>query len=139
MQTILYVVGYCPSCDTGPLGVRVCGGCGTAWVQCDECDAVFADPKAEPPARFLEQPEMPCPQCGTSLWEPPSHWASYDEMEQFGWLDQIIAQGSPLANPSSSWADDERPWNDPIVRSDGPQDPNAASEADNEASGADGI
>jgi hypothetical protein len=119
MGNIFYCVGYCPVCETGPLGARICGACGHAWVQCDECESLWADPDRNKVQSGVSEAgpkpgadvDLPCPACGRSLWEPPSHWASLDELERLGWHDRIVAQGAAL--PEASRAADEReetPW-----------------------------
>lgn len=111
MNTILYVMGYCPKCGTGPLGVRCCGECGAAWVMCEECDALWEEPQCLQPAQYPEQPDAPCPRCRFSLWQSPSHWATYDDLERLGWQQQIVAQGTALGSEMPDRRrEEESPW-----------------------------
>jgi len=124
MGNIFYCVGYCPVCETGPLGARICGACGRAWVQCDECEALWADPDRGqvPRARdsaatdtaateFGADGLLPCPACGRSLWDAPSHWASLDELERLGWQERVVAQGAALPESTRNAEEQEQtPW-----------------------------
>ncbi|MCA9149877.1 MAG: hypothetical protein KDA92_11280 [Planctomycetales bacterium] len=101
MNSTLYVVGYCPSCGTGPLGVRICGGCGRPNVLCEECDALWLTPDVTGRPVFPRQPDLPCPACETSLLAPGAHWASFFELEALGWEQRIIDVGRALGSNDS--------------------------------------
>ena len=98
MNSILYVVGYCPSCGTGPLGVRICGQCGQATVMCEECDVMWLGEGRCAARVFPRQPDVPCPACDASLMTSPAHWAVFDELEATGWADRIVDVGTALSD-----------------------------------------
>lgn len=80
---------------------------------------MWSDPDTSEQPTFLEQPELPCPQCSQSLWELPSHWASFEEIEQLGWQDQIVAQGVSMADRTTAWGAVEPPaWFEPVSEVD---------------------
>lgn len=100
-------VGDCRSCGNGPLGVRVCGECGALVLVCDECDSAWADADIDQPAATTGTTTLPCPHCGSDLYEPPARWASSEELEACQWLSEAIVdgalslhgQGDPLDEP----------------------------------------
>lgn len=96
-EDTLYYVGFCSRCGTGPLGIRICGGCQRPWIVCDECDAVWAEPTCKGEALTLEEPDMPCPQCQTSLQQQPSCWATAEDLARIGWHRDVVGQGTPFA------------------------------------------
>lgn len=96
MRSVYYVVGFCPSCGTGPVGIRRCGGCHQLFALCDECDAIWSSPRLETKPRFLEQPDLPCPNCATPLASKPSHWAGFREIEPAGWQQHVITVARPF-------------------------------------------
>lgn len=85
-QETMLSIGLCRVCQAGPLGLRTCGGCGEVVVLCDECDAVWAGGKLEEPPEPLREGDLPCPACGASLIDRPSHWAAREEAAACGWL-----------------------------------------------------
>ena len=97
----MYHVGICPICQEGALGIRICGGCGTAVALCDECDALWLDPTCAEPPIFLEQPAGPCPNCAASLYQDPAHWADQVEIEQLGWTDLVRGESSATESGSA--------------------------------------
>ena len=97
MEHVIYVVGECPSCGTGPLGMRVCGNCRVLCVLCEECDALWLKPDVSEPPVFPSQPELPCPQCDHSLLADSAHWACFAEIEVVGWQAHICAVGRPCS------------------------------------------
>ena len=95
----LFLVGYCPSCGTGPLGVRLCGQCGRAHVLCDECDAMWLSRDTSVPAIFPSQPDIPCHHCQHSLRDQASHWATLDELVKLAWDEP--SDGAPPDPPQT--------------------------------------
>ena len=91
-QTMFYV-GFCSICETGPLGLRSCGQCGNIALLCDECDAVWEDADLAVVPQYAESGELPCRECGASLIESPSHWATAEQIQQTDWLQQAIKNG----------------------------------------------
>ena len=89
----MYSIGECEICGTGPLGIRVCGRCGEVVILCDECDAIWIDGQISGKPVFFEDPDLPCPGCSDSLWEPPAHWASLEEIEATEWLAAAVRNG----------------------------------------------
>lgn len=96
MANSLFYVGFCSSCETGPLGVRVCGNCDKPIILCDECDAIWMDVDRSAPPTFPEQPDLPCPHCKSSLLSEKSHWANRSELESAGWLAAVVGEGEAL-------------------------------------------
>ncbi|TWT90661.1 hypothetical protein Mal64_10560 [Pseudobythopirellula maris] len=89
---MLYV-GFCRVCGTGPLGLRLCGGCGALVILCDECDAVWTTADTSAPPAFSDEPELPCPHCEASLVDAPSRWATREEVASCDWLASAIDAG----------------------------------------------
>ncbi|MFC1757856.1 hypothetical protein ACFL2H_03690 [Planctomycetota bacterium] len=85
-------LGICSSCKTGPLLVRMCGGCGLPCVLCDECDAMWGGPDVDVPPDFPDQPDVPCPHCGSSLWSEESSWAGVEQLKEIGWDGAIVVE-----------------------------------------------
>ena len=104
-------VGFCKSCGTGPLGVRACGECGALLVVCDECDSAWADARIDEPPVTTGTTTLPCPHCGSDLYEPPAHWASRDDLQACQWLVDAIRCGSLILHdrkpPAESATGDE--------------------------------
>lgn len=90
---IMFYVGFCRICGTGPLGIRQCGACDQLAIVCDECDAVWdsADLSASP--LLSDDPNLPCSACGASLLGGDSHWATLEEIRQSEWLQAAIDSG----------------------------------------------
>jgi hypothetical protein len=88
----MYYVGFCRVCGTGPLGLRRCGDCGAIAVLCDECDAVWRGGELEGPPLPHEEDTLPCPECGGSLTEAPSSWATAEQIAQCHWVTQALEQ-----------------------------------------------
>ncbi len=100
MSERFFVVGYCPSCGTGPLGVRCCGTCGQSHVLCAECDAMWLTRDTTQPPIFPQQPEVPCRRCGHSLRDPAAQWARWQELASLNW-------GGSAMPPAQSQTADE--------------------------------
>jgi hypothetical protein len=83
----MYYIGFCPTCGTGPLGLRTCGSCGAVVVVCDECDSAWpdSDVSATPATRGAET--LPCPHCEADLYSEPAHWSTLEEIEAAEWVD----------------------------------------------------
>jgi hypothetical protein len=77
-------LGQCERCGQGLKRVRVCASGRHFLILCDECEAVWFTLEDERPT-YLKQPELPCPACGASLMQPPSRWATIDEIRHIGW------------------------------------------------------
>ncbi|WP_425399638.1 hypothetical protein [Aeoliella sp.] len=88
-----FYVGICKLCETGPLGLRVCGDCGAVLVVCDECDAAWAGAETDQPPTTTGVTTLPCPHCHSDLFEPPAHWADADEVRACGWVDVAVQRG----------------------------------------------
>jgi hypothetical protein len=88
----MFYVGTCSVCGGGNVGIRVsASGCCIVGL-CDECDAVWLEPRLTRAPLFPEQPHLPCPDHGSSLRDAGSHWADRGEVEAAGWADVIIGQ-----------------------------------------------
>lgn len=90
----MYYVGICRVCGQGLLGVRICCDDQIGLVVCEECEAIWLEPSCTGPPLFAESADSLCPRCGRPLWEPPSHWATLDEVERLSWLDAVRGQWS---------------------------------------------
>src|SRR5258706_1221247 len=57
----------CPCCDgQGGLNFLTCRGCGLLFLECDEIDVVYPDPRNLDPAEALPN-DHPCPKCRWAL------------------------------------------------------------------------
>lgn len=106
---VLYVIAFCPVCETGPVAVRICGGCGEPLALCEECDSLWTTADVSMSPMFVKDPLLPCPYCTTSLWRPPSHWANFAELEQVGWQGFVREVGRSGGDASSVDGEPE-PW-----------------------------
>lgn len=91
-------IGVCPSCETGPLGLRRCGVCRRIVALCDECDAAWRD-GGRGRATFAEGEAMPCPWCRASLWTGGARWATRAEAEATAWVEadgRGLVEGDPF-------------------------------------------
>ncbi len=86
----MLTIGTCRVCGTGPLGLRVCGGCQKVVVLCDECDTSWPDADPATPPTFASEEGMPCPHCQSSLWEETSTWATREEAIETEWLVEAL-------------------------------------------------
>lgn len=84
------VVGACPFCEQGALGIRVSASGMRVVALCDECDAVWLDPAVKDGPHFPEQPHLPCPGDGSPLRDTPARWADRET-------------ASPQVGPMRSW------------------------------------
>ncbi|MDG2381458.1 MAG: hypothetical protein P8N76_07280 [Pirellulaceae bacterium] len=100
-KEILYYVGFCSRCGTGPLGIRICGGCQRPWIVCDECDAVWAAPDCRGEPMTLSDLQLPCPDCQASLRHLPSRWAKAEDLARIGWKGDVVGKGESLTGNSS--------------------------------------
>ena len=94
----MWYVGFCPRVVREPSGVRICSSGRHTVAMCDECDAVWQSPELDSPPTYVQQPGLPCPDCGESLLNAPAHWATLDEVQQAGWQDSLIGQGPALGD-----------------------------------------
>jgi hypothetical protein len=101
MSDKLFVVGICPSCGTGPLGVRLCGACGKPHVLCQECDAMWLTRDTTRPAIFPRQPDIPCAACGHSLRDASARWAGWQELVRLDWAPADAA--GPARGDDRTW------------------------------------
>ncbi|QDT30430.1 hypothetical protein Enr10x_57960 [Gimesia panareensis] len=85
----MYYIGFCPSCEQGTLGIRICSSLQDLVILCDECDALWLTPETSVSPHFPQQPALPCPACEGNLTAPPAHWAELGELFERGWLAYI--------------------------------------------------
>ena len=52
----------CPFCEQGVLRKRKCGSCAKAYLQCDECEAVYRSAQ-----ELDEELGSSCPHCGADI------------------------------------------------------------------------
>lgn len=97
-----FVVGFCPSCGTGLLGIRICGHCERPHVLCDECDAIWLDRDTTAAPLFPQQPEIPCAACGQSLRNGASRWATLPELVELTWHGNLFDTDSPASTPRAN-------------------------------------
>jgi hypothetical protein len=90
----IHYVGLCRVCGTGSLGVRACGQCSDLVILCDECGTWWNHVRVGEKSSGAFSEEAPCPSCGYSLWERPSHWATAGEIWATGWLARALADGT---------------------------------------------
>ena len=86
-------LGTCSICGTGSVGVRVSASGMCVVAMCNECDAVWSDQQLRDEPQFPRAPDLPCPGDGSSLREPPAHWASLPEAKALGWGGAIVDVG----------------------------------------------
>lgn len=100
----MYYVGFCRICGTGPLGLRLCGGCGNVVVLCDECDAMWttADLTAKP--HLPQTNDLSCPHCNRSLIGAPSRWANLRQIKAADWLREALESGALQLQLGSAFA-----------------------------------
>lgn len=67
------------------VGVRVAASGRCIVAMCEECDAVWLDARLTDGPHSPEQPMLPCPGDGSSLWREPAHWATREEATALGW------------------------------------------------------
>jgi hypothetical protein len=80
-----FCVGECPCCETGPLGVRRCSACGRPHVLCRACRATWSSRDTAQPAVSAARSDSPCVQCGQSLWDTATSWATWQELIELDW------------------------------------------------------
>jgi hypothetical protein len=88
----VYYVGTCRVCWQGLLGVRICCDDRIGLVLCEECEAIWLEPACTGAPLFPSPPDSRCPRCGRPLWEPPSHWASHDELDRLDWTCFVLGE-----------------------------------------------
>lgn len=86
----------CEICGTGNLGLRICDDDQTIVVMCDECDALWSDPRRIDAASALypKPPLFAVPGRIISVAHPRSRWASRAELEQAGLLGFVEVEGT---------------------------------------------
>lgn len=99
-------IGFCRVCETGPLGLRTCGGCNSVLVVCDECDSLWTDADTSQPPATTGSETLACPHCEANLYDAPSHWSTLDDAANSSWVqtalhaDQFSLEvGKPLSPP----------------------------------------
>ncbi len=97
-MTRMLRVGTCSACGTGNIGIRVAASGRHVVGMCDECDAVWVDRELHDGPHFLQQPSLPCPGDGSSLCNPPSHWANRTEAVAAGWGDAVLGETETLGS-----------------------------------------
>lgn len=119
---MLYV-GYCRLCETGPLGLRKCGGCGAVVVLCDECDATWIDADLSAKPTLTNDPDLPCPHCEASLVGDTASWATRETVEATPWIIKELRAGTWELREGAAFAPESpRPTEGEIDPSDAPGD-----------------
>jgi hypothetical protein len=91
-MTQMLRIGTCGVCGTGNIGIRVAASARRVVGMCDECDAVWMDPKLQDGPHFPKQPELTCHADGSSLRHAPAHWASRAEASAAGWAGAVLGE-----------------------------------------------
>jgi hypothetical protein len=86
----------CTVCGTGNVGIRVSASGKRVVGMCDECDAVWLDHDLRDGPHFPQQPELPCPDEGSSLRDPPARWATTSEAVPTEWAAAVIEETQAL-------------------------------------------
>lgn len=89
----MLTVGTCRICESGPLGLRLCGACNKIVILCKECDAAWVDSQLEMKPVYADEESMPCPHCQESLWDEQATWASEEEIGKVSWIAEAIKSG----------------------------------------------
>lgn len=97
-MTRMLHVGRCSVCEEGSIGIRVAASGKAVVGMCDECDTVWLDPQLRDGPHFPAQPDLPCPKEGSSLRNPPAHWASATEAADAGWTNAILGEVGTFAD-----------------------------------------
>ena len=103
----MWSIGRCPVCETGPLGLRICGSCNAMVLLCDECDTAMLTLEADSPKTLATEEAMPCPGCGDSLWSDKSHWASEQEALAEPWLSERVESGEVTLERGAAFERDD--------------------------------
>ena len=92
---MLLVREGCPICGFGNLGLRLCDDAVTVVVMCDECDAVWLDPRHLPSdaALYPQPPRFEVLDGGPSVGRPGSRWAELHDAARAGVSEYIVARG----------------------------------------------
>ncbi len=100
---LMYYIGFCPICKTGPLGLRTCGNCRRLAVLCDECDAVWSDYQTTRP-RHRGAESLTCPHCEAMLVGGASHWATASELANCDWVRRAVTKGDMAVREGRAFA-----------------------------------
>ncbi|MEM8864224.1 MAG: hypothetical protein AAGF31_01605 [Planctomycetota bacterium] len=118
---LMLYIGLCRLCETGPLGLRYCGGCGNVVIMCDECDALWTSADVESKPVLSDEADLPCPTCENSLVGDYSSWATREQCLATPWIADAFAAGqielkvgTPLALDASNPEDEHDPLDEPI-------------------------
>lgn len=88
---MICIPGVCKLCRAGSLGFWTCDDLRTVVIMCDECDAVWAEPRRTDAASamFPSGPSFNVPGTSVSIAQPKSHWSSLEEVTNVGWTEWI--------------------------------------------------
>lgn len=78
---------WCLFCQQGWVGFWRCGADGTIVLICRECSMLSLDPELVGSNRFSSgfHPDYQVPGTSTRLGDPPSRWATLEEVTAKGW------------------------------------------------------
>jgi hypothetical protein len=95
---MLHIEQFCPICEYGSMGFLRCSDNETIVLLCDECDAIWLSPKkvSANQALFPTSPEFLVPSLQCSIKEPPSRWATQEEVANKGWSSFIAGESKAL-------------------------------------------
>ena len=85
MAETYFRVGECPRCKIGGLGVRCCSACGRPHVVCDQCRALWSTRDTTQPPASVARSDASCVQCGQSLLDGITSWATWQELIELDW------------------------------------------------------
>jgi hypothetical protein len=87
---MLFVRDICSFCEQGQVGFTMCADHETLVLVCDECYAVWIDPRETsvecalfPNVHDFTVPELNCSLAG-------ARWATKEEIEEKGWGDYVV-------------------------------------------------
>lgn len=101
----MITVGTCRICETGPLGLRLCGGCQSVLILCNECDAAWIDSHCDTKPAYADEESMPCPHCEKSLWDEQASWLNREEIDSVSWITDAIKEGTLVIDKSNNEAE----------------------------------
>ncbi|SFI55998.1 hypothetical protein [Planctomicrobium piriforme] len=84
-------LGPCPICEQGQIRAARCPDC-QGWVAlCDECEAIWSDPRQFKTTKPTAQ-HPTCPHCGTTVekWKFPNE----QQLVRYGLEDMIVNRGA---------------------------------------------
>ena len=94
---MFYIKTQCPVCRAGALGFTKCRNGSMVLLMCNECDAVWTDPKLVTlkSAIFPRAPDFTVEPLGCSVAMPGADWATRADITAAKWDGFIAGEGLP--------------------------------------------